>query len=144
MCVNQEDGFNMRVLQQTDGTQHLQAFFDDQPLIDLSALVEFLRLKPLWPVYQLRAITLVEERIHSQLEEIAGSEITCANLKGEKLVSEQVAYVSHGLRVLEKSLLEKAILVLENQKEHLLASDVVRKYLSEMQQDMPEAEEDFT
>ena len=62
MSVNHEDGFNIQVLQQTDGTRHLQAFWEDQPLLDISNLAELLKMKPLWPIYQLRALTLVEER----------------------------------------------------------------------------------
>ncbi|KAK6515057.1 hypothetical protein TWF506_007408 [Arthrobotrys conoides] len=144
MCVNHEDGFNIQVMQQNDGSQHLQAFFDDEPLLNLASLVDLLRMKPLWPIYQLRALTLVEERVHRQLADLNESDVLCNEYNSQKMVGDQIWHVSQNLRTLEKALLEKTLLVLGSQKEHLLGSDVVRKYLSDMQTDLHEGEEDLT
>jgi len=66
LSVNQEDGFNIRVLQENDGTKHLQAFwFDD--VLQVEELQNILRITERWPLYELRAIFLVKGRIQEQL-----------------------------------------------------------------------------
>ncbi|KAK6332900.1 hypothetical protein TWF696_002919 [Orbilia brochopaga] len=144
LSVNHEDGFNIQVMQQTDGSQHLQAFFDNQPLPNLGSLVEILRMKPLWPVFQLRALTLVEERTLRQLAELNASESVCNDIRSQNSIGAQIWHVSQSLRTLEKALLEKTIAALGRQKDHLLSSEVVRRYLSDMQTDLQEADEDLT
>ncbi|EWC44166.1 hypothetical protein DRE_06991 [Drechslerella stenobrocha 248] len=144
LCVNPEDGFNIQVLQQNDGSQHLQAFFDNQPLLNLGSLVEVLRMKPLWPVYQLRALTLVEERVLRQLAELNDSEAICGEIQKQNEAGTQIWHVSQSLRTLEKALMEKTVTILGRQKDHLLSSEVVRKYLSDMQADPQEADDDLT
>lgn len=56
LCVNEEDGLEFKLLQNTDGERELQASWKDKEFTDMSVLIRLLKLEPLWDVFELRAI----------------------------------------------------------------------------------------
>lgn len=70
LCVNEEDGLEFQLLQTNDGKRELQAFWHDTEIKDISNLDLLLKEEILWDVFHLRAITILQERIKSQLRHI--------------------------------------------------------------------------
>ncbi|KAL0637942.1 hypothetical protein Q9L58_003020 [Maublancomyces gigas] len=127
MCINEEDGLSFRVLQATDGTRQLKVVWDGEEMDDVGRLEGMLEESGLWEVYQLRALMLVQERVRVQLGELVrvGGELEGEG-GGEGGGPREVA---ERLRVLERALMEKIVVLLEDQKEKLLETEVVREYL---------------
>ncbi|CAZ81753.1 unnamed protein product [Tuber melanosporum] len=149
MCVNEEDGLSFRVLQETTGERHLQVLWDSKEVEDIAKLVDLLGDSSLWPIYQLRATALVQDRVETQLARLTESEEEIAWITDQESfnIGSQELHVATRLRTLERALLEKALKVLETQKERLLGSEVVQTYLMQVQgssemSDDPEAPDD--
>ncbi|CUS14122.1 unnamed protein product [Tuber aestivum] len=150
MCINEEDGLSFRLLQETTGERHLQVLWDLKDVEDITKLVDLLEESSLWPVYQLRATALVKDRVETQLAQLMGSEEEIVWITDQESfnIGSQELHVATKLRTLERALLEKAVEVLEVQKEKLLGSEVVQNYLmqaqgsSEISGDDPEAPSD--
>ncbi|RPA89462.1 SET domain-containing protein [Choiromyces venosus 120613-1] len=149
MCINEEDGLSFRVLQEITGEQHLQALWNSKEIEDIAKLVDLLEESSLWPIYQLRAATLVQDRVETQLAKLTESEEEKAWITDQESfnIGSQELHVATKLRLLERALLEKAIGVLETQKEKLLGLEVVQNYLMQAQgssefPDNPEALDD--
>jgi hypothetical protein len=68
VCVNEEDGLDFRVLQTNDGGRELKTYWKEKELPDTSKLKELLQQDPLWEVFQLRAVVLIQRRIEEQLQ----------------------------------------------------------------------------
>lgn len=137
MCVNEEDGLSFRVLQSTDGGRQLRVMWKEEEVDDISKLEERLEVSGLWEVYQLRALMLVQERVGTQLGELARVEEKLSRVgemveegdEGEMRGDGEAREVAGRLRKLERRLMEKAVVSLENQKEKLLETEVVKEYL---------------
>lgn len=135
MCVNEEDGLSFRVLRSVDGARQLQVMWNEEEVNDISKLEERLEVSGLWEVYQLRALILVQERIGAQLRELVGVEEELARVgetkedEGDMIVDGEVREVAGRLRQLERRLMEKVVVSLEDQKEELLETVVVKEYL---------------
>lgn len=74
--------------QTTDGGREIQAFWKDSELNDMSKIRTFLEKDPLWEVYQLRAVVLMQGRVDAQLATLdaVGSPMREATLReGESL-----------------------------------------------------------
>lgn len=67
ICVNEEDGLEFRLLQTNDGTRELQLFWKGAEIDDVSRLDSLLQTEPLWEVFKLRAITILQARVEAQL-----------------------------------------------------------------------------
>lgn len=107
MCVNQEDGLSIRVMQGNDGSRELQAFWDEE-VLDVSRLTDILQNSPLWEVFQLRANVLVEQHINTQIKDLEEAVRTCHILKEDSIVDDHIWSVTSKLRLLEQGLLLKA------------------------------------
>ncbi|CAK7267772.1 hypothetical protein SEPCBS57363_002760 [Sporothrix epigloea] len=69
MCVNEEDGLNFRLRQQTDGSKQLRMFWQDNDVTDSAREFEALTgTHELAPLFRLRVVTVLQEMIEAQLE----------------------------------------------------------------------------
>jgi hypothetical protein len=67
VCVNEEDGLKFRLLRTHDEERELRLLWQDVEIDSVSQLEPLLRTQPLWEVFQLRAITLLQARVKLQL-----------------------------------------------------------------------------
>ena len=75
LCVNSCDGLQFKLARTTDGDEEIQGFFQDTRITSgASQLHSLLQQSDLWDVYQLRAVTILHERVASQLESLASSQ----------------------------------------------------------------------
>lgn len=61
-------GIDFKVRQTIDGNREIQAFWKESELHDTSKIRTFLEEDPLWEVFQLRAVVLMQGRVHAQIE----------------------------------------------------------------------------
>jgi len=134
MCVNEEDGLSFRVLQTTDGRRELKTTWKGEELPDVSKLKQLLETDSMWEVFQLRAVTLIQDRVETQLQEVEEAK----EHEGATQIRQRVAVLALKLRALEAALLRNASSSLEAQKQALAETDVVKNYLATF------AEDDFT
>ncbi|KAH9883284.1 SET domain-containing protein [Xylariomycetidae sp. FL2044] len=123
-CLNQEDGLDFRIVQQTDGSAHMVMFWQDEDVTERPGDMEdLIATHPLKQVFHLRAVTVIFDMFQSQLE---------------KLLSE-ISQAASRLRTLEEALLRDSLEVLDKERTHLLADDSVLAYLGSME--VPQNEE---
>ena len=67
ICVNEEDGLEFRLLQTNDGARELQVLWKGAEIDDVSRLDGLLQTEPLWEVFKLRAIAILQARVEAQL-----------------------------------------------------------------------------
>jgi hypothetical protein len=103
VCVNEEDGLEFRVLQEIDGTRELRIFLKDTDLENVTLLPEKIEADPLYEVFRLRAICLLQERIRAQMDQLKLSE-TGAKSHQQQCIEAQIQQ-AHKLRSLEMQLL---------------------------------------
>ncbi|KAF2199462.1 SET domain-containing protein [Delitschia confertaspora ATCC 74209] len=138
VCVNEEDGLDFKFMQTVDGDQEIMTFWGQKELENTLKLKSLLQQEPLWDVYQLRAVCLLQDRVERQietLEEMGEPE------KGPT-IREVPWQLAGRLRKLEGSMLERCRRDLEDQKTKLLDSGVVRQYLGISEE--PNEEVDFS
>ncbi|KAF2140569.1 uncharacterized protein K452DRAFT_252295 [Aplosporella prunicola CBS 121167] len=145
VVVNEEDGLEFEVVQTTDGGRELQVQWDGQRLVESDKLVDHLRNHAMWDLFQLRAVSMLQERVEKQLLLLHGSEEDVQTAqKGEGTqIRPGVWSLIERLRGLERDLLERAYGDLEDEKEKLMSTDVVQQYLTAMAEDNG-PEEDFS
>ncbi|CAK7228239.1 hypothetical protein SCUCBS95973_006815 [Sporothrix curviconia] len=69
MCVNEEDGIDFRLRQETDGSPQLRMFWQGNDVTDSAANFEALAsTHELAPLFRLRVVTVLQEIIESHLE----------------------------------------------------------------------------
>lgn len=117
ICINEEDGLYFKVQQTVDGEQELVATWKDEPLKTFSTLKQTLQQDQLWDIYQLRAATILQDRIASQLTELYGCEEEVQQIVhgGGTEVRERPWQLATRLRDLEAQLLEKAYSYFEDE-----------------------------
>jgi len=103
-CVNEEDGLNFRVAQDTDGNRQLEVLWKDQP-IDPSSLSNALKDDVKWDVFRLRAIVMLQERVNLQVSHLELGAELFSERRGHSGVREVVWVLIGQLRDLEGSLL---------------------------------------
>jgi hypothetical protein len=110
MCLNEEDGLEFKVLQQTDGSRsHLKVFWQESDVTDATNKFEFLIAEhPLKDVFQLRAVALLQDRIRQQLERLYESEDAVESLAISGLLTPELQRNALQLRKSEAALLEEA------------------------------------
>lgn len=88
MCLNEEDGLDFRVLQQTDGScSQLKVFWQGSDVTKKTNTFETLiQSHTLGDVFKLRAVALLQDRIRGQLERIYESEETVESFADQALV----------------------------------------------------------
>lgn len=117
ICLNEEDGLQFRVVQTTDGDRQLEALFKDKPLEGTARLKEHLQGDPLWEVYQLRAVSIIQDRVEQQLKvlySVADGGRDC-DRAGDDQIRHRPHELAMRLRDLETRLLEQAYEDLENE-----------------------------
>ncbi|KAH9883283.1 SET domain-containing protein [Xylariomycetidae sp. FL2044] len=128
-CLNQEDGLDFRIVQQTDGSAHMVMPGDMEDLI---------ATHPLKQVFHLRAVTVIFDMFQSQLEKLLSVDDHEED-EEPTLVSEEISQAASRLRTLEEALLRDSLEVLDKERTHLLADDSVLAYLGSME--VPQNEE---
>lgn len=111
VAINEEDGLDFKLRQTVGGEREVQAFWKDEELDDTSKLRAYLEQDPLWDVFQLRSVFLLQGRIDRQLHmlrEVGNPERGPSIREGPWRLAQQ-------LRSLEYAMLEKAGIDLENQ-----------------------------
>ncbi|KAH0171112.1 SET domain-containing protein, partial [Aureobasidium melanogenum] len=132
ICVNEEDGLSFRIQQTVDGAQEMIATWQDEPVHGFEGFRSILEQDPLWDVYHLRAVSILQERVASQLQDLYGSDDRVdATPHGDGTgIRERAWHLAKRLRLLESELLEKAYSYYEDQKLQLMQSETVLRYLS--------------
>lgn len=115
MLLNEEDGLDFRVLQQTDGSRsHLKVFWQDIDVTDATETFESLtRGHPLSDVFRLRAIAFLQDRIRQQLERLYESDDAVQSLAGAVDLDRRSNAIF--LRRIETTILEKAFSAVDMQ-----------------------------
>jgi len=161
LCLNEEDGLDFRVLQQTDGSRsQLKVFWHGADVTDATENFEALiKDQELKDVFQLRVVALLQARIQEQLERLYESEDTVESLSSMTIVVTEHQTNATKLRKSETAILEKFYEALDtevspltalsickfidstSQKNKLLSSDIVLQYLGSMEEEEPGTEE---
>jgi len=118
MCVNEEDGLEFRVLQQTDGLQsQLQVFWQDTDVTDSTADFEqHITQHPLKDIFSLRAVCILENRLQEQLERLYATDDMSTIIETSMTEMDKGRFTTASkLRRRETTLLEKAFNGLNSQ-----------------------------
>lgn len=112
MCLNDEDGLQFKILQETDGSQHLKMFWQDIDVTeDVGDIKNLIKGHELAQVFRLRATAIVHDIIRQQLEALKAHE-------GHTLTENErpdILIASSQLRAAEKDLLDRLFQVLEHE-----------------------------
>ncbi|EEH33402.1 SET domain-containing protein [Paracoccidioides lutzii Pb01] len=73
-CVNEEDGLEFRVLQSNQGQRELRVSWKGTDIGPSEPLVEQLKKDPMWELFQLRAVVILQDRITNQLARLRTSD----------------------------------------------------------------------
>ena len=117
MCLNEEDGLEFRVLQQTDGSRsHLRVFWQGSDVTNstntFESLVSDHELKD---VFQLRVVALLQDRLREQLERLNESENIAQSLAHISDITQNLQKAALQLRKSERMILEKAFAAVDEQ-----------------------------
>lgn len=150
LCINEEDGLNFRPLQKIDDEGELKVFWDDFEVSDVSTFGQLLEAHPLWDIFRLRMITVLQGRVAAQLSALESSKTRLGGIErsSHEHVDAKVSRYARRLRFLEETLLLQAyqdfddqvciltssaaiakIDIIMIQKEELLESKIVLEYL---------------
>ncbi|KAK3901459.1 hypothetical protein C8A05DRAFT_44899 [Staphylotrichum tortipilum] len=139
MCVNEEDGLEFKVLQQTDGARsRLRVFWLGEDVTDRTSAAgggfDFEALvgaHPMAALLRLRVVTVVLERLQAQLERLGeGTEPDPADVPSGGLQRrEECVAAAALLRQAETGLLVQAVEKLEEERSLLLTDQNVAAYL---------------
>jgi hypothetical protein len=109
--INEEDGLDFKIRQTTDGNREIQSFWKEGELNDTLKLRSHLEEDPLWEVFQLRAVVLLQSRVDEQIETlraVGNPHCTGTVRKGPYKLAAQ-------LRTLELDMLQRATSTLESE-----------------------------
>ncbi|KAI1418728.1 SET domain-containing protein [Hypoxylon sp. FL1857] len=127
MCLNEEDGLQFRVLQETDGSRHLKMFWQDADVTRVpNTIKDLIRDHELYEIFELRVITVILNIIEQQLHELTYSRDGAGEPES---VREEIWQAVSCLKSLESSVLKKSQEALEEQRNQLLEHDTVVEYL---------------
>lgn len=121
MCVNEEDGVEFRVLQDTEGNRQLRVFWMDEDVTEKANDFETLtRAHELWALFKLRVVTTVQDCLYTHLQRMQSpmaldtiSDSEASNVRRECMEA------ATSLRGIESRLLERAVEHLENEVRNL-------------------------
>lgn len=106
ICVNEEDGLKLEVVQTVSGDRELHATWHGNELAG-SKLRSLLKDDPLWDLYNLRAIAILQDRVEQQLRALYRSDAEVMEASKASSVRSGPMALACRLRELETSLLEK-------------------------------------
>ena len=117
MVLNEEDGLEFRVLQDTDGGRQLKLFWQGSDVTDQAANFEALAQNhPLSPLFRLREVTVLAEQITSQLARIQSLPILEESEQAGGVELREACVQAAGvLKEIETSLLEATVEALKEQ-----------------------------
>ncbi|KAI3322553.1 hypothetical protein HD806DRAFT_129173 [Xylariaceae sp. AK1471] len=144
MCLNNEDGLGFKVLQETDGSQHLRMFWQNTDVTDQAGNMETLvKGQELCQIFRLRVVTVVLGMIQQRLEALAAYDGESALAGDER---PDILRTSSQLRSVEQDLFERILKVLEHERTQLFEDKTVMAYLATMNdtQEDDVDNEDFT
>ncbi|GAB7353737.1 hypothetical protein MBLNU459_g4133t2 [Dothideomycetes sp. NU459] len=146
ICVNEEDGLQFQIQQTVEGVSELKASWKGLELTNFRDFRDTLVQDRHWDVFQLRAVSILQDRIASQLTALYGSDDEVnAVLHGQgTAVRERPWQLAVQLRTLEGELLEKAYGYFEDKKAALVQSESVVAYLGAMADENEGDAEDFS
>ena len=113
MCLNEEDGLDFRILQQTDGSQDLRMYWQESDVTDVpGTFKDLVRGHELHKIFQLRSVSVVLEMVEEQLDRLniqeTGSSVP-------EVVRAEALYAATELRNIEADLLKRTLEVLNNE-----------------------------
>ena len=108
ICVNEEDGLDFQVKQSNDGSKELEVHWRSSVLANVSHLKDILRQDPLWEVFQLRATSILQDRVQLQLSILDASEEQVQSARHSQDVSFNIWETVTRLRESECALLSEA------------------------------------
>ncbi|KAF2722494.1 SET domain-containing protein [Polychaeton citri CBS 116435] len=135
LCVSDEDGLEFKLASLTDGSMEVNTFFRDELLTEGPVqLYRLLARSPLWPVYRLRAVAILQERIYEQMELLSNSQDDVEDVQHDEDADISITVFKQilKLRLLEFELLDHAYQHLEKEKLELAENEVVQKYLAQV------------
>jgi hypothetical protein len=117
MCLNEEDGLDFKVLQQTDGSRsQLRVFWQGCDVTEQTKSFEFLtKDHTLRDVFRLRVVALLQDKIRQQLERLYESEEAITSLAEITLVDADHQRDAMRLRNGEVTILEEAFSAIDLQ-----------------------------
>jgi hypothetical protein len=118
MCLNEEDGLAVRVLQDTGGSRELRVFWQDEDVTDKThSFPSLIGSHPYSQIFRLRVVTVVADRLSTQLEHLHSSSSLVPSIppSGEGLIRPECVQSALLLKEMEAGILEVAAQVLEDQ-----------------------------
>lgn len=117
MILNEEDGLDFRLLQDTDGDRELRTFWQDQDVTERTgSFDQLVSDHELCSVFKLRVNMVISQRLEEQLERLSSFPLdddNAASVTDQPSASN--AANARALRLIEKGVLDKAVTVLEEQ-----------------------------
>lgn len=109
-CVNEEDGLEFAIAQTVDGDRELKPLWKDSAMPEIEKFRDSLEQEDMWPVYHLRATSILQERIAEQLHAIYEADEEVQGLASDlnSGIRDRPRSLALKLRTLEADLLEKA------------------------------------
>ncbi|KAF9882186.1 set domain-containing protein [Colletotrichum karsti] len=119
MCLNEEDGLDFRVLQDTGGSRELKVFWqEDDVTASTKDFEKHIDGHPIAQIFRLRVVTVLQDLVSGQLERLATGmslDDLDASLSEGGLICGACINAAATLREQETSLLEAAMKSLEDQ-----------------------------
>lgn len=118
MVLNEEDGLDFRVQQDTAGNRQLQVFWQEENVTFRAAEFEKLTQDhPLRPIFRLRAVAMVQERVMEQLARIQDSHVAETPMLSDASPEPRADHIRAAklLRETETLLLKDAVASLDDQ-----------------------------
>ncbi|KAI1443430.1 SET domain-containing protein [Annulohypoxylon stygium] len=149
MCLNEEDGLQFKVLQETDGSRHLKMFWQDTDITnEPSAIINHIRDHELYPIFELRVITVLLTIFREKYEDLTNSG------EGDEtpgLARKDIWEAISNLKSIEVDIFEKCLKLLDDEETRLFGDEIVLKYLNSTMPDQNDLaaeaannEEDFS
>lgn len=110
LCINEEDGLHFLLPQKVEGERELKVFWDDFEVSDVSTFGQLLEAHPLWDIFRLRMITVLQGRVAAQLSALESSKTRLGDIErsSHEYVDAKVSRYALRLRFLEETLLLQA------------------------------------
>ncbi|KAI3393471.1 hypothetical protein diail_4235 [Diaporthe ilicicola] len=134
LILNEEDGLDFRILQDNDGGRELRTFWRDEDVTDKTgSFDQLVSGHELISVFKLRVNMAISQRLEEQLERLSSSPPGDNDVvSAPDQENSPNATNARTLRLIEKSVLDKAVVVLEEQRAELMAHEDVIAYLGSM------------
>jgi hypothetical protein len=108
ICANEEDGLAFRVAESIEGDRTLEMTWKEKPIESTSELMSCCKADPLWEVFNLRAVSIIQDRVAQQLQILYSIPDESADANVTPSVRDGPRIQALKLRELETELLERA------------------------------------